>query len=167
MAQTSRMTDVDLTGPHSSLEHSSNLREFVGARVVRGPDWNWAKQDGGEGHVGTVRSLQSKQEVVVVWDNGTCANYRCSQFYDLRILDGGACGVKHELIRCDSCFQQPLCGTRWLCADCLSDEGLNYNLCSDCYHGDKHLLKHRFYRVSSPNSDKYLPTLTFKMEMLN
>lgn len=66
--------------------------EGVGARVVRGPDWKWGKQDGGEGHVGTVRSFESPEEVVVVWDNGTAANYRCSGAYDLRILDSAPTG---------------------------------------------------------------------------
>ena len=45
------------------------------------------KQDGGEGHVGTVRNFESSEEVVVVWDNGTAANYRCSGAFDLRVLD--------------------------------------------------------------------------------
>ena len=31
-----------------------NVMDGVGTRVVRGPDWKWGKQDGGEGHVGTV-----------------------------------------------------------------------------------------------------------------
>lgn len=66
--------------------------EGVGARVVRGPDWKWGKQDGGEGHVGTVRSFESPEEVVVVWDNGTAANYRCSGAYDVRILDSAPTG---------------------------------------------------------------------------
>ncbi len=48
------------------------MMEGVGARVIRGPDWKWGKQDGGKGHVGTVRSFESP-EVVVVWDNGTAA----------------------------------------------------------------------------------------------
>ena len=48
----------------------------VGARVIRGADWKWGKQDGGDGHVGTVRNFESAEEVVVVWDNGTAANYR-------------------------------------------------------------------------------------------
>lgn len=48
----------------------------VGARVMRGPGWKWDKQDGGEGHLGTVRQFDSPEEVVVVWDNGTAANYR-------------------------------------------------------------------------------------------
>lgn len=49
-------------------------------------------QDGGEGHVGTVRNFESPEEVVVVWDNGTAANYRCSGAYDLRILDSAPTG---------------------------------------------------------------------------
>lgn len=65
----------------------------VGCRVVRGPDWKWGKQDGGEGHLGTARSFESSEEVVCVWDNGTAANYRCSGFYDLRILDSSPTGL--------------------------------------------------------------------------
>ena len=75
--------------------------EGVGARVVRGPDWKWGKQDGGEGHVGTVRSFESPEEVVVVWDNGTAANYRCSGAYDVRILDSAPTG---NLVRRFECF---------------------------------------------------------------
>ena len=52
------------------------MMEGVGARVIRGVDWKWGKQDGGEGHSGTVRNFESPEEVVVVWDNGTAANYR-------------------------------------------------------------------------------------------
>ena len=32
-------------------------------------------QDGGEGHVGTVRNFESPEEVVVVWDNGYTSVY--------------------------------------------------------------------------------------------
>jgi len=60
---------------------------------VRGIDWKWGKQDGGEGHVGTVQSFESLEEVVVVWDYGTSANYRCALAYDLRILDSSPTGV--------------------------------------------------------------------------
>jgi len=123
----------------------------VGARVVRGPDWKWGKQDGGEGHVGTVRSFESHEEVVVVWDNGTAANYRCSGGYDLRILDMGPTGLKHEDSVCDGCRIQPILGVRWTCADCNS-----YDLCSLCYHGDRHQLRHRFYRVYTPQSERVI-----------
>lgn len=125
------------------------MMEGVGARVIRGPDWKWGKQDGGEGHVGTVRNFESPDEVVVVWDNGTAANYRCSGQYDLRILDSAPTGVKHEGTMCDTCRQQPIFGIRWKCAECG-----NYDLCSICYHGDKHQLRHRFYRITTPGSER-------------
>ncbi|XP_026322504.1 E3 ubiquitin-protein ligase MIB1 [Hyposmocoma kahamanoa] len=127
------------------------MMEGVGARVIRGPDWKWGKQDGGEGHVGTVRNFESPEEVVVVWDNGTAANYRCSGAYDLRILDSAPTGVKHEGTMCDTCRQQPIFGIRWKCAECS-----NYDLCSVCYHGDKHHLRHRFYRISALGAQRCL-----------
>lgn len=70
----------------------SQRMEGVGSRVVRGPDWKWGKQDGGEGHVGTLRSFESPEEVLIVWDNGTAANYRCGSNFDLRILDNASAG---------------------------------------------------------------------------
>lgn len=76
----------------SSGRNNRVMMEGVGARVIRGPDWKWGKQDGGEGHVGTVRSFESPEEVVVVWDNGTAANYRCSGAYDVRIMDSAPTG---------------------------------------------------------------------------
>ncbi|CAH0390695.1 unnamed protein product [Bemisia tabaci] len=125
--------------------------EGVGSRVIRGPHWKWGKQDGGEGHVGTVRNFESPEEVVIVWDNGTAANYRCAGAYDLRILDSAPTGVKHEGTMCDTCHQQPICGIRWKCAACE-----NFDLCSTCYHGDKHILRHRFHRMTTPGSERVL-----------
>ena len=64
-------------------------------RVVRGPDWEWNDQDGGEGSVGTVVQIGSDAKlsitepiVLVQWDGGTKANYRVGMDgkYDLRIL---------------------------------------------------------------------------------
>ncbi|KAG8227571.1 hypothetical protein J437_LFUL000671, partial [Ladona fulva] len=127
------------------------MMEGVGARVIRGTDWKWGKQDGGEGHVGTVRNFESPEEVVVVWDNGTAANYRCSGPYDLRILDSAPTGVKHDGAMCDTCRQQPIFGIRWKCGECG-----NYDLCSSCYHGDKHNLRHRFYRITTLGSERVL-----------
>ena len=50
---------------------------IVGLRVVRGPDWKWAEQDGGEGFVGTVVEVgkhgsptSPDKTVVVQWDGG-------------------------------------------------------------------------------------------------
>ncbi|PVD22714.1 hypothetical protein C0Q70_15970 [Pomacea canaliculata] len=128
-----------------------NVMDGVGARVVRGPDWKWGKQDGGEGHVGTVRNFESPEEVVVVWDNGTAANYRCAGAYDLRMMDTAPTGIKHEGTMCDTCRQQPIFGIRWKCAECP-----NYDLCSVCYHGDKHNLRHRFYRITVPGGERVL-----------
>ncbi|ESO07042.1 hypothetical protein HELRODRAFT_191290 [Helobdella robusta] len=129
----------------------SGIVEGVGARVIRGPDWKWGKQDGGEGHVGTVRNFESSEEVVVVWDNGTAANYRCSGSYDLRIIDSAPTGQRHDGTMCDTCHQNPIYGIRWKCAECN-----NYDLCCICYHGDKHNLRHRFFRINSPGCERAL-----------
>lgn len=84
-----------------------------------------------------------------MWDNGTAANYRCSGAYDLRILDSAPTGTKHDGTMCDTCRQQPIFGIRWKCAECS-----NYDLCSVCYHGDKHHLRHRFYRITMPAGER-------------
>lgn len=123
--------------------------EGVGSRVVRGPDWKWGKQDGGDGHVGTVRSFERPGEVLVVWDNGTAANYRCSPTFDLRILDNGPAGIKHDGVVCEGCSNSPLFGIRWKCADCADS-----SLCSTCYHGDKHNPRHTFFRIATPSSPR-------------
>ncbi|KAL3868374.1 hypothetical protein ACJMK2_041187 [Sinanodonta woodiana] len=136
------------TGPPST-NRGFRVNMLVGCRVIRGADWKWGKQDGGEGHVGTVRNFESPEEVVVVWDNGTAANYRCAGAYDLRILDSAPTGVKHDGTMCDTCRQQPIFGVRWKCGECT-----NYDLCSVCYHGDKHNLRHRFYRITTPGSER-------------
>ncbi|CAG4944445.1 unnamed protein product [Colias eurytheme] len=143
--------ESNVAGATTSSRATRFMMEGVGARVIRGPDWKWGKQDGGEGHVGTVRNFESPEEVVVVWDNGTAANYRCSGAYDLRILDSAPTGVKHDGTMCDTCRQQPIFGIRWKCAECS-----NYDLCSVCYHGDKHNLRHRFYRISAPGTERCL-----------
>lgn len=81
--------------------------ELLGTRVVRGPDWKWENQDGGEGSVGTVvqigqdkKSPVTPQLVWVQWDVGNKANYRAgvNGKHDLRVLDstnGGACLIRH------------------------------------------------------------------------
>ena len=52
----------------------------VGLRVVRGPDWKFEDQDGGERHVGTVVHVNLTNKVVnVYWDNGHFANYNVGQ----------------------------------------------------------------------------------------
>ena len=78
----------------------------VGCRVVRGPDWKWEDQDGGEGHVGTVvvvgrsGSVSSPDKTVVVqWDGGTRTNYRCGfqGAFDLCLFDNGPIGKANKL----------------------------------------------------------------------
>ena len=73
-----------------------------GLRVVRGPDWEWGDQDGGEGHVGTVVEVGEPpvsdrgRAVVVQWDYGAerPCNYRCGleRKYDLRVFDSAPTG---------------------------------------------------------------------------
>lgn len=70
-----------------------NMVEGVGVCVVRGLDWKWGKQDGGEGYVGIVRNFEFFEEVVVVWDNGIVVNYRCVGVFDFRIVDSVLIGV--------------------------------------------------------------------------
>ena len=73
---------------------------YLGLRVVRGPDWEWGDQDGGEGHVGTVVEVgepsvsDGGRAVVVQWDFGERARYRCGVHgrYDLRVLDSAPVG---------------------------------------------------------------------------
>lgn len=68
--------------------------------MVRGPDWKWGKQDGGEGHVGTLRSFENHGEVLVVWDNAVAANYRCAGHFDLRVLDSIPAGEPMKVAGC-------------------------------------------------------------------
>ncbi len=43
-----------------------SLLKGLGMRL----DWRWGKQDGDEGHMRTLRSFDSAEELLVVWDNG-------------------------------------------------------------------------------------------------
>lgn len=70
------------------------MPSLVGLRVVRGPDWKWDDQDGGEGHVGTIiDTLQpvlkklGPRTVTVIWDSGMIGRYRAGPkgCYDLRV----------------------------------------------------------------------------------
>ncbi|CAF1519556.1 unnamed protein product, partial [Didymodactylos carnosus] len=85
-------SNVDIANRSHNLNNAIlRLDQYaLGTRVVRGPEWKWQKQDGGEGHVGTVQSIENNDKVSVVWDYGQSANYRCQTHYDLRILDNSA-----------------------------------------------------------------------------
>ena len=42
----------------------------VGSRVFRGPQWRSVNEDGGEGHLGRIRSYDSTEKTVKVkWEN--------------------------------------------------------------------------------------------------
>ena len=78
---------------HASM--STGMELCVGLRVVRGPNWSWGDQDGGEGHVGTVVEVgQDGGSVVVQWDCGNRCRYRCGEEgkYDLRVFDSAPTG---------------------------------------------------------------------------
>ena len=75
------------------------MEPVIGLRVVRGPDWEWGDQDGGEGFVGTVAGLEEGGGgVIVQWDMGQRCRYRCGRDnkFDLRILDSGPSGKPHH-----------------------------------------------------------------------
>ena len=59
------------------------MSSLVGVRVVRGPDWIWGDQDGGEGYAGTIIStpdsdlkLFGPRTVTVLWDCGMKFSYQ-------------------------------------------------------------------------------------------
>lgn len=68
----------------------------VGDRVVRGPDWKWQVQDGGEGGMGTVTFVPSggKGWATVKWDNGTQNNYR----WGYEEIYGDPASAKYDLM---------------------------------------------------------------------
>ncbi|CAM9751389.1 unnamed protein product [Lampetra fluviatilis] len=123
----------------------------VGVRVVRGRDWRWAEQDGGEGHAGTValvarrgeRAAREARTVVVQWDTGERADYRAGYqgAHDLLLLDNAQIGVRHPNIACDACGTRGLAGLRWRCVSCR-----DFDLCTRCYAGGRHELTHAFQR---------------------
>ena len=60
-------------------------------------------------------------------------------------------GIKHGGAMCRECRLQPIFGTKWECSECAS-----YQLCSTCYHGDKHNLRHKFFRVATPDRSRWI-----------
>ncbi|XP_045404702.1 E3 ubiquitin-protein ligase MIB2 isoform X2 [Lemur catta] len=128
----------------------------VGMRVVRGVDWKWGQQDGGEGGVGTVVELgrhgspsTPDRTVVVQWDQGTRTNYRAGYqgAHDLLLYDNAQIGVRHPNIICDCCKKHGLRGMRWKCRVCF-----DYDLCTQCYMHNKHDLTHAFERYETAHS---------------
>ncbi|EFX67755.1 hypothetical protein DAPPUDRAFT_261080 [Daphnia pulex] len=128
----------------------------VGLRVVRGPDWKWGNQDGGDGNIGTVVEIgklgspsSPDKTVVVQWDAGARTNYRVGYqgAYDLRVCDNATVGVKFQNIVCDGCKCQGISGMRWKCQLCK-----DFDLCTSCFMEDKHDLAHPFSRYENSSS---------------
>nr|XP_027212420.1 E3 ubiquitin-protein ligase MIB2-like isoform X1 [Penaeus vannamei] len=73
---------------------------FVGAKVIRGPDWDWGNQDGGEGKFGRVTEIrgwdnESGRSVAnVTWACGSTNVYRVGHKgkVDLKVLWPATCG---------------------------------------------------------------------------
>lgn len=135
----------------------SRIPARLGQRVVRGPDWKWDNQDGGDGHVGTlvvVEHCPSDDDaatfcVRVLWDGGLLSNCRASRngACDLRLYDSGPVGIRFPTVTCDVCSKSGISGTRWKCSVCF-----DYDLCHSCYMSDKHLLDHAFIRIDAPGA---------------
>ncbi|KAL4220869.1 E3 ubiquitin-protein ligase mib2 [Mactra antiquata] len=153
-----RKLDSSLSGSlrgEKYLQLSQGDMKYIGVRVVRGPHWSpdFGKQDGGEGHVGTVvevygsktDSNHPQQCVVVQWDSGEKNVYRAGleNVYDLRIIDNASMGVKHNK-DCSECKIDTIFGMLWKCRECQ-----DINLCSECYNKDAHNIHHKFIRIES------------------
>ncbi|KAG1686681.1 E3 ubiquitin-protein ligase MIB2 [Nymphon striatum] len=77
---------------------------FVGAKVARGPDWDWGNQDGGEGKIGKVIDIhgwgnESERSVAKVkWPSGFSNVYRCGHKgrIDLKYIQEGPGGYYYR-----------------------------------------------------------------------
>ncbi|KAK3611376.1 hypothetical protein CHS0354_036573 [Potamilus streckersoni] len=142
---------VFISEPKYSMTRISCHAVDIGVRVVRGPDWKFGDQDGGEGHLGSVVDLCTDddneyypaQTAVVIWDNGEKNVYRAGldKQYDLRLYDNAGIGIRHE-VTCAGCGLQTVPGILWRCNVCTGTA-----LCSACYFEDKHEISHKFKRL--------------------
>ena len=66
---------------YSTQSFLMSIRGWAGLRVVRGRDWQFRDEDGGEGSIGTVveigELIDGGRRVVVQWDCGKRCNYHC------------------------------------------------------------------------------------------
>ena len=92
----------------------------LGLRLVRGPDWCWGDQDGGEGGVGTLVEVgEGGKSALVQWDLGERAWCRCGKDdkFDLRVFDCAPTGdyrisfytVSLQTARCFSLITKRVC----------------------------------------------------------
>ncbi|XP_051949789.1 E3 ubiquitin-protein ligase MIB2-like isoform X3 [Xyrauchen texanus] len=79
--ETAHSQPVSLT-PRQNLSRIILKGIFQGVKVVRGPDWDWGNQDGGEGKVGKVVDIRGwdqesgRSVASVTWSNGSTNVYR-------------------------------------------------------------------------------------------
>ncbi|GAA6108319.1 E3 ubiquitin-protein ligase MIB2 isoform X3 [Tachysurus ichikawai] len=77
---------------------------FQGVKVVRGPDWDWGNQDGGEGKIGKVVDIRGwdqesgRSVASVTWSNGTTNVYRMGHKgkVDLKYVSDGQGGFYYK-----------------------------------------------------------------------
>ncbi|XP_022344604.2 E3 ubiquitin-protein ligase MIB1-like isoform X2 [Crassostrea virginica] len=125
-----------------------NMWTLKGIRVVRGPDWELA-DDEGEDCVGTIIQVDyNEEQVTVIWDDGREEQYPCTEDkHPLLILDNAPTGVSHKDVHCTVCRTLEIVGMRWVCLQCVE-----VNLCWICYMAEKHNTDHDFGRVTLPYS---------------
>ncbi|XP_069097143.1 E3 ubiquitin-protein ligase MIB2 isoform X5 [Pleurodeles waltl] len=93
--------------PRQNLPRVTIKGIFQGAKVVRGPDWEWGNQDGGEGKTGKVVDIRGwdvetgRSVASVTWTDGTTNVYRVGHKgkVDLKCLTDatGGCYYKEHL----------------------------------------------------------------------
>lgn len=80
---------VSAAGSPFKLQTIENREIAVGTKVVRGPDWKWGNQDGGEGCIGVVVKLKGNGWVDVKWENQkkpTDCRWGADDSYDLKVV---------------------------------------------------------------------------------
>ncbi|GCB72199.1 hypothetical protein scyTo_0009056, partial [Scyliorhinus torazame] len=91
-------------GPRQNLPRIVLKGIFQGSKVVRGPDWDWGNQDGGEGKIGKVVDIRGwdtesgRSVSSVTWSNGTTNVYRMGHKgkVDLKYITDSAGGYYYK-----------------------------------------------------------------------
>ncbi|KAM9344176.1 E3 ubiquitin-protein ligase MIB2 isoform 2-T3 [Pholidichthys leucotaenia] len=101
--ETAHSQPVSLT-PRQNLPRIILKGIFQGVKVVRGPDWDWGNQDGGEGKVGKVVDIRGwdtesgRSVASITWSNGTTNVYRMGHKgkVDLKYVSDGQGGFYYK-----------------------------------------------------------------------
>lgn len=109
---------------------------IIGAKVVRGRDWNHGNQDGGEGNVGAIKENLENGWVRVLWENRNRDNYRIGNEgrYDLYFA------TKEEALLQEAMERFPS-GCSHLDTDGILRERVNYD-CPYWYEKDRIALQY-------------------------